>query len=497
MENIIKNNNQEEAKTSSIFRQPPSNVEAEQAILGAILVNNRAYEKVSEFLKPIHFAEAIHRRIFEACSRLIERGQLADPITLRDFFEQDGTLGEIGGQSYLMQLAAAAATFVSTEDYGRIIHDRYLRRELIAIGQDMAAEAYQTQIDSDAGDLIEGAEQKLFQLSNQSETRQGFSNFANALTKALATTAEAYKNEGQISGVSTGFSDLDKKMGGLHNSDLIIIAGRPGMGKTALATNIAYNAAEKFNREAKKANEKSKTVAFFSLEMSSEQLATRILSSQAQVSSHRMRTGEIEESEFNRLAAAVRELETLPLFIDDTPGLTVSNIRTRARRLKRERGLGMIVIDYLQLITPASGSKDGRVNEVSEMTRGLKILAKELDVPVICLSQLNRSVESREDKRPLLSDLRESGSIEQDADVVMFVFREFYYLDREEPVQRPTENDEKYAERIRKWEDAKISKKNTAEAIIAKQRHGPTGIIELWFNGDYTEFGNLMKEAQY
>ena len=495
MENAVKN--LEESKIDSIFRQAPSNLEAEQALLGAILVNNRAYEKISEFLKPFHFADAMNGKIFGALSTLIERGQLADPITLRDFFEQDGSLGEIGGQSYLMQRAVAAATFVSTEDYGRLIHDRYLRRELIAIGQEMAVDAYNTKIDSTAEDLIEFSEQKLFKLSNESETRQGFRSFAGALTKALSTAEQAYKNEGKISGVSTGLYDLDKKLGGLHNSDLVVLAGRPGMGKTALATNIAYNAAEKFNREAKKTGEKPKTVAFFSLEMSAEQLATRILSSQAQVPSHRMRTGEIEESEFNRLAAAVRELETIPLFIDDTPGLTVSNIRTRARRLSREKGLGMIVIDYLQLLTPASGSKDGRVNEVSEMTRGLKILAKELDVPVICLSQLNRSVESREDKRPLLSDLRESGSIEQDADVVLFVFREFYYLEREEPIQRTTESDEKFAERYRKWEDAKIAKRNTAETIVAKQRHGPTGVVELWFNGEYTEFGNLMKEEQY
>jgi replicative DNA helicase len=485
-------NNQELEKN---LRIPPQNLEAEQSLLSALLVNNKAYEKVSEFLKPEHFASSVHGKIYEACARLIERGQLADPLILRDYFKQDGSLDEIGGFQYLMNLANASVSIINAADYGRLIHDRYIRREIIDIGTNMVNEAYVDDLQTSSSEHIESAEKRLYELSNESDSKKGFVNFPDALNKALEMTNEAMQRDGGLAGVSTGLTELDKKLGGLHDSDLLIMAGRPGMGKTAISTNVAYNAAEFFLDDAQKTGEKPKSVAFFSLEMSADQLAARVLSSVAQVGSHKMRNGELDAGEFNRLAGAVRQMETIPLFIDDTPGLSVNNIRTRARRLKREKNLGLIIIDYLQLLS-GSGTRrsDNRVQEVSEMTRGLKILAKELNLPVICLSQLSRAVEAREDKRPLLSDLRESGSIEQDADVVMFVYREFYYLDREEPVKRPSENDEKYQARMEEWEVRREAKRNIGEVVIAKQRHGPTGNVELYFNGEFTQFSDLAKD---
>ncbi len=473
----------------------PQHIEAEQAVLGTVLLNNHAYEKVSEFLLPHHFAYSVHEKIYSAFQRLIPQGRVADPLTLKDYFDQDEELESIGGHKYLLELATSAKTVVNIEDYGRIVYDKYVRRELIDIGQEMVDGAYSGDIETSAEEQIELAEKKLFEISSETDTRKGLQDFSSALNKALENVNEAIQAEGGISGVSTGLRDLDKKLGGLHNSDLIILAGRPSMGKTALATNIAFNAAEIFMRNKKTEDKENKTVAFFSLEMSSDQLAGRILAAQAQVNAHTMRTGEMDQSEFGRLAGAVRMLEKVPLYIDDTPGLSVNAIRTRARRLKRTRGLGLIVIDYLQLISGAGGRKsDNRVQEVSEMTRGLKILAKELEVPVIVLSQLNRSVESRDDKRPQLSDLRESGSIEQDADVVMFVFREAYYLEREEPTQRGIEGEDKFRQRYEDWERKKKEKRNVAEVVLAKQRHGPIGIVSLYFNGEYTEFGDLINE---
>ena len=473
----------------------PQNIEAEQALLGAILANNKAFEKVSELLKPHHFADSVHAKIYDVISKIIPRVKAADVITLKNYFEQDGSLDEVGGIKYLIKLADSATPLTNVEYYAQFIYDKYLRRELIATGFEIVNNANKEDLESDATTQIEEAEKKLFELSNQGDVNGGFVDFSQALTSSLSYIEQAYQKDGKISGLPTSLDALDNKTGGLNNSDLIIIAGRPAMGKTALATNIAYNVAE-YMMHAKDVDEKSKGVAFFSLEMSADQLASRILSTVTQTNGHKMRTGELDNAEFTRIAAAVRELERIPFYIDDTPGLNINSIRTRARRLKRNKGLGCIVIDYIQLIngTGSKRSEGNRVQELSEISRGLKILAKELNVPVIALSQLNRGVEQREDKRPVMSDLRESGSIEQDADIVMFVYRENYYLQNEEPKQKASETPEHLQKRIEEWETRKRATQNIAEVIIGKQRHGPTGTVQLFWNGDYAQFGNLAKE---
>ncbi len=473
----------------------PQNIEAEQALIGAILANNKAFERVSEFLKPQHFADPIHTRIFEVMSMLIGRGHIADVITLKNYFEQDGSLAEVGGPNYLIKLADSASPMTNVEYYAQFVYDKYLRRELINTGTDIVNSAFAETADLSAQDQIENAEQQLFRLADQGEAQGGFIDFASALTSSLGYIEQAYQKEGKISGLPTGLEKLDYKTGGLNNSDLIIIAGRPAMGKTALATNIAYNVAEYMSR-AKDIETQDKGVAFFSLEMSADQLASRILSTVTQTPGSKMRTGELDNAQFTRIAAAVRELESIPLYIDDTPGVTISSIRTRARRLKRTRGLGLIVIDYIQLITGSNSKKNegNRVQELSEISRGLKIMAKELKVPVIALSQLNRGVESRDDKRPLMSDLRESGSIEQDADIVMFVYRENYYIHNEEPKQKPNETPEHLQHRLEEWQKKDRETANLAEVIIGKQRHGPTGTVKLFWNGEYAQFGNLANE---
>ncbi len=473
----------------------PQNLEAEQALLGAILANNKAYEKVSEFLRPYHFADSIHAKVFEVMSKLIQRGHVADVITLRNYFEQEGSLQEVGGHQYLIKLADSASPLTNVEYYAQFIYDKYLRRELINTGYEIVNDAMKEDLDSDATTQIEVAEKKLFELSNQGESQGGFIDFAQALTSSLGQIEQAYQKDGKISGLPTALDALDEKTGGLNNSDLIILAGRPAMGKTALATNIAYNVAE-FMSHDKSVDPKSRGVAFFSLEMSADQLASRILSTVTQTPGHKMRTGELDNAEFTRIAAAVRELETIPLYIDDTPGLNINAIRTRARRLKRNKGLGLIVIDYIQLImgTGSKKTEGNRVQELSEISRGLKILAKELNVPVIALSQLNRGVEQRDDKRPVMSDLRESGSIEQDADIVMFVFRENYYIQNEEPKQRAGETPEHLQNRMEEWQKRVRETANIGEVIIGKQRHGPTGTVKLFWNGEFAQFGNLIKE---
>lgn len=473
----------------------PKNIEAEQALLGAVLANNKTFEKVSEFLRPEHFADPIHAKIFDIISKLITRGHVADVITLKNYFEQDGSLEEVGGYKYLIRLADSATPLTNAEYYAQFIYDKYLRRELIATGFEIVNAATKEDIDSDATEQIENAEKRLFDLANQGETSTGFIEFGQALTDSIKRIETAYQKEGKISGVPTGLDALDAKTGGLNDSDLIILAGRPAMGKTALATNIAYNVAE-FLAHDKNTPAKNRGVAFFSLEMSADQLASRILSTVTQTNGHKMRTGELDNAEFTRIAAAVRELEQIPLYIDDTPGLNINAIRTRARRLKRNKGLGLIVIDYIQLIngTGSKKTEGNRVQELSEISRGLKILAKELQVPVIALSQLNRGVESRDDKRPLMSDLRESGSIEQDADIVMFVFRENYYIQNEEPKPKAGETPEHLQKRMDEWEARVRATKNIGEVIIGKQRHGPTGTVQLFWNGDFAQFGNLAKE---
>lgn len=480
-------------------RIPPQNIEAEQALLGAILSNNHALEKVSEFLRPFHFASPVHAKIFEAIMTLHTRGHSADPVTLRGYLATDGILDEVGGVKYLMDLVGASVTIINAEDYARLIFDRYLRRQLIALGNDIVNDAYAISLNDDAGIQLEKAEKKLFALGTEGQLEGGPKPFVEPLTEVIQQVAEAKKNPDGIAGVTTGFRDLDTVMGGLHRSDLIILAGRPAMGKTAFATCLAFNSARHFLEEAE-AGKDRKGVAFFSLEMSASQLAARILSTETQTSSHNLRNGKITTDEFRRIVGFASELEKVPLYVDDSPGLTVSAIHNRARRLKSDKtkGLGLIVIDYLQLIDDSdSRHQENRVQSLSEITRRLKIMAKELDVPVLVLSQLSRQVEQREDKRPLLSDLRESGSIEQDADIVMFIFREIYYLEKEQPIPRQGETDEKFNARVLKWEDHKLAVQKKAELIIAKQRHGPTATVPLFFESEFTRFGNWAETGDF
>lgn len=472
------------------WRSPPSNLEAEQALLGAVLVNNQAFEHVADFLRGEHFTDPAHQRIYEAIGKQLERGQEATPTTLQYFFENDETLSELGGHAYLGRLAASAVTVINSRDYGRTIHDLYLRRQLIGLGEDTVNEAYDHDHDDNAVQQIERAEQRLYDLATVGDYQGGFQDFSSVLGKAVEMAESAYKRDGKLTGISTGLIDMDALLGGLHDSDLVILAGRPSMGKTALATNIAFHAAKKFQTETNEFGDETVTdgavVGFFSLEMSAEQLATRILAEESGVGSDLIRRGKLGNAEFAKIVDAAHRLEKAPLYIDDTPALTVSALRTRARRLKRQKGLGMIVVDYLQLLSGSSSRQDNRVQEISEITRGLKTLAKELNVPVLALSQLSRQVEQRDDKRPHLSDLRESGSIEQDADVVMFIFREEYYVARREPREDTPEH--------MAWQEEMDLVHNRAEVIIAKQRHGPTGKAILHFDGLLTKFTNAAKE---
>ena len=478
-------------------RTPPHNLEAEMALLGAMLANNRAYEHVQEFLRPEHFADPAHRAIFAAAATLIDRGQLANPVTLKNYLEHDGDLAEIGGTPYLARLANAVLTIQNARDLGQVVYDAHIRRELIELGETIVNDAYEHDLDVSATQQIEGAEQALFGLAEQGASEGGLRDFKAAVIGAIEMAEQAYKRDGHLVGVPCGFRDLDLKLGGLHDSDLLIVAGRPGMGKTAFATNIAYHAASSRKPRAETDDhtvEDKEVVAFFSLEMSAEQLATRIISEQANVRSDAIRRGDISEENFNRVFAASQSLHTLPLFIDDTPALSVTALRTRARRLKRQVGLSLIIVDYLQLMQPGGARRqENRVQEVSEITRGLKTIAKELSVPVIALSQLSRAVEQREDKRPQLADLRESGSIEQDADVVMFLYREEYYRDRETPTQRDNEPDAKFLEREDRHNLLLEQSRNRAEVIVAKQRHGPIGTVHLQFQGEYTRYADLAE----
>jgi replicative DNA helicase len=465
---------------SDTSRFPPHSQEAEQALLGALLHNNMAFERIAEFLRPEHFSDPIHGRIYMAISTLINRSHIADPITLKEYFDRDDAFAEVGGGHYLAQLANAVISIINTEDYGRKIYDFYLRRQLIDIGEHVVNEAHTYDLDVSAIQQIELAEKKLFDLATVGVQEKGLQSFSSALKQALASAEVAYKKDSHVVGVTTGFKKMNECLGGFHPSDLIIVAGRPSMGKTALAANFAFNAAHEVLDK-----KEGKGVAFFSLEMSAEQIANRILGQEAGLSSDLIRRGDIGKSDFPRLVEVSNRLNSLPFFIDDTPALSVTALRTRARRLMRQEGLGMIVIDYLQLLA-GSGKKsaENRVLELSEITRGLKALAKELNVPVIACSQLSRSVEQRDDKRPQLSDLRESGSIEQDADVVMFVYREEYYLSRKKPTGG---GDDKMAE----WERSMSTVANIAEVIIAKQRHGPIGTVQLHFEGRLTKFSDL------
>ena len=468
-----------------IFREAPHNIEAEQALLGAILVNNEALDRVSNFLKADHFFDPLHGRIYETAAKLIMGGKRATPITLKTFFQNDAPVGELSVPQYLGRLAANATTIINAEDYGRTVYDLAVRRHLIAIGETMVNTAYDSPIDAPPSAQIEEAEQQLYELAETGKYGSGFEPFSSALTDAIDMAANAYRRDGGLSGLATGFTDLDQRMGGLQPSDLIIIAGRPSMGKTALATNIAYHVAKAYTSNPDgDAPLDGAVVGFFSLEMSAEQLATRIIAEQSYIPSERIRRGRIDSDEFDRIVEVSQELQNLPLFIDQTGGITVAQLAARARRLKRQRGLGFIVVDYLQLLSGSSRrAQEGRVQEVSEITTGLKALAKELHVPILALSQLSRQVEQREDKRPQLADLRESGSIEQDADVVLFVFREEYYLER----SQPRENTEEH----RQWQEAMNIVTGKADVIIGKQRHGPTGTVTLQFTPEFTRFSNL------
>ena len=477
-----------EEATNEDYRSLPSNLEVEQALLGAILVNNEAANQVSGFLNGHHFFLPVHGRIFEAIRTIIDRGQIASPVTLKHFFDKDDDLANVGGSKYLARLAGSAITIINSENYGRIIHDLALRRALVTIGEEVVNEAFDGSVEETASTQIEAAEQKLYKLAEEGDSEGGFQTFSSSLSTAVKRIESAYKRDGNMVGVPTGLTDLDKLLGGFHPSDLVIIAGRPGMGKTALATNLGYNAAKSFKEEPNK-NDINKVVSgarvgFFSLEMSAEQLATRILAEKTGVSSEKLRRGEVSNDDFGKIVQASQEIEALPFYIDDTPELTVPSLRARSRRLKRQNGLDLIIVDYLQLMRPTSSRRlNNRVQEVTEITMGLKALAKELNVPVVALSQLSRAVEQREDKRPQLSDLRESGSIEQDADVVMFVYREQYYLARQQPTEGTIEHQE--------WQEQMARVHNVAETIVAKQRHGPTGKISLYFNEFLTQFADL------
>ncbi len=478
-------------------RLPPSNLQAEQALLGAILANNRAYERVSEFLAPEHFADPIHGRIFQAIARRIEAGQLADAVTLKAEFEHAGVLDEVGGTAYLAQLLTAMVGIINAGEYGRAIHDAWLRRQLIDVGETVVNNAFGGgELPLTANEQIEAAEQSLFELATDGTSSSGFVTFERALTDAILSAERAFRRSGSVSGLTTGLRDVDAKLGGLHPSDLTILAGRPGMGKTALATKIAFGAAKALLAEARQQDPNAQAraqVAIFSLEMSSEQLATRLLSEEARISGDHIRRGEIGQRDFDRFVQVSREIASLPIQIDDTPAITMSALRTRCRRLKRTRGLALVVVDYLQLMRPAAGTRpENRVLEISQITQGLKALAKEMEVPVMALSQLSRQVENREDKRPQLSDLRESGSIEQDADCVMFVYRDEYYLEQRIPKEIAFEgNGDKFHAAMEDWQQKMAKAHNRADLIIAKQRHGPTGTVPLFFEAEFTRFADL------
>ncbi|WP_288940405.1 replicative DNA helicase [uncultured Roseovarius sp.] len=468
----------------------PHSIEAEQQLLGALLTNNDVYDRVASIIKPHHFYDPVHQRIYETAVARIAKGNLASPVTLKAFLEDDEGLRELGGPAYLAKLAGAAISAFAVRDYAQMIHDTAIRRELIGLGHDIVGKATRAEVESEPRDQIIEAEQKLYKLSEQGQSESGFQSFLKAVTDAVNVANAAYQREGGLAGVSTGLIDMDKKLGGLHKSDLLILAGRPSMGKTSLATNIAYNVAKAYRRgtlpDGTEGTVDGGVVGFYSLEMSAEQLAGRILAEASEISSHKIRQGDMEESEFRRFVDAAKELESCPLFIDDTPALPIAQLAARARRLKRTHGLDLLIVDYLQLVR---GTSDNRVQEIAEISMGLKAIAKELNIPVMALSQLSRQVESRDDKRPQLSDLRESGSIEQDADVVMFVFREEYYVEREKP------SDEKLDE-MAAWQDRMSHLHGKAEVIIGKQRHGPIGTVELSFESQFTRFGNLVKPWQ-
>ena len=466
---------------NNLENKQPSNLEAEQALLGSILVNNDIIDEVSNLVSSTIFYDPAHVKIYEVIENLNNKGMIANPITLKNFFEKDNMLSEVGGTEYLVKLTRFSGSAKQAIDYAKIIHEMYLRRELVLISDKLSTDTINANShELNAENIIESTEKSLFDLAERGSFSQSFLKFNQALDQTIEMATLAMQNDQGIVGVPTGLTDLDEKLGGLHKSDLVILAGRPSMGKTALATNIAYNAAQHILKRQEKSS-----VAFFSLEMSSEQLSTRILSEQARIKSDDIRRGKVTEEEINRYIETSRNIYNLPLYIDETPAITIATLSNRARRIKRLFGLNLIVVDYIQLMRSSSNKNDGRVQEISEITQGLKALAKELSVPVLALSQLSRAVEQRDDKQPQLADLRESGSIEQDADVVMFVYREEYYLERKQPKLGSIEHAE--------WQSKMNDVNGLADIILGKQRHGPTGTVKVEFEGIYTKFKDLRK----
>jgi len=455
--------------------QIPKNIEAEQTILGSILANNELYDEITDQIDGGYFFDPVHQKIYKIISNLISKGLLANPITIKNFFNSNEELVEIGGIDYLLKLTKVSTTKNQIKYYSQLLSDLYIRRQLINISEETLEESKNKELEITGTNILENTERKLFEVAEKGNFQKSFVTFKDALKETIDMATAAYKNDQGIVGVPSGLTDLDDRLGGLHKQDLIIVAGRPSMGKTALATNIAFYAAQNIQ-----AKNKHSSVAFFSLEMSSEQLSTRILSEQSRIKSNDIRRGKINQEDFEKFIEASKNLENLPLHIDDTPAISIAAVSNRARRLKRKQGLDLIVIDYIQLMKSSGYKNEGRVIEIAQITQGLKALAKELDVPVLALSQLSRQVEQRDDKKPQLSDLRESGSIEQDADVVMFVFREQYYLEKQEPKLGTAEHVE--------WQEKMNQVHNQAEIIIGKQRHGPTGLIKLEFESAFTKF---------
>lgn len=476
----------------------PHNLEAEAAVLGALLIDNRLVDDVQRILREDHFFDPIHGRIYQAIIRMVvDKNMIANPVTLKPMFEADEGLKELGGVGYLVKITESGVALIGARDFATQIYELALLRALIGVGRDMVEKAVDTSESVDPKEQIEEAEIELYKVAEAGGESGSTKTFAMAATEAVTMAQRALNSGGNVSGYTTGFSSLNHHFGGLHKSDLIILAARPGMGKTALATNIAFQTSLRYNRDQEDGIENSigAPVAFFSLEMSADQLATRILSEQSKISSEKLRKGAISQDEFRNLARAAAELESLPFYIDDTPGLTIAALRTRARRLKRQRGISMIVVDYLQLLQGSAGRRqENRVQEISEISRGLKTLAKELEVPVLALSQLSRAVEQREDKKPQLSDLRESGSIEQDADIVLFIYREDYYHAFAEPPTVTAKSSPEDLSKRKAWDDKNGEIAGTAQIIIAKQRHGATGMVELRFDHEFTRFYDIAYE---
>ena len=469
----------------------PQNLEAEQSLLGSILFDNKTLEELPTNFNSNYFFDPLHSNIFDACISLIENGRLADPLTLKNYLNDNKYNIDIDIEKYLVDLRDGVLSLSKAKFYADEIRSCYIRRSLIIIADDLIHRSKNPSLETSPDQEISITEEKLYNLAEKDQINSGPSDFKTVLTKTTKQINESYNRKGKLSGVDTGFSGINRQLSGLNKSDLIVLAGRPAMGKTALATNIGFNAAKSSKLD------KNEAILIFSLEMSAEQLAQRILAEQSSIDSHRLRSGDIEDKEFSKLVETQNDIHSLPFFIDDTPAISVGQIASRARRLKRTNGLGLIIIDYIQLIQASKASEyQGRVQEVSNITRGLKSLAKELNVPILALSQLSRAVEQREDKKPILADLRESGSIEQDADVVMFVYREEYYLDKNEPNQRDNENQESFNERFARWQDKRSAAEGKAEIIVSKQRHGPTGVIQVQFEAKLTRFMDLAQNER-